>query len=181
LTKKVLLAVGIGIAIGAVMVVPALAITFKAIMEAIEDKEGKIINPKKVRRVLYNLEKKKLIALKEVNGELLATFNEAGKKLLLKYKFDELKIEKPKKWDKKWRMVVFDIPEKKKLARNALREKLKSLGFFQLQRSVFVHPFECQKEIELTTKIYEIEPYVYFVRADYLDNQERIKKQFDLR
>lgn len=177
--KTIFLAAGMGVAIGAVMVVPPLAITFKALMEAIESR-GRRIEPWKIKRALYNLEKRKLISLREVNGELLATFNEGGKKLLLKYKFDELEIGKSKEWDGKWRIVVFDIPEKKKLARNVLREKLRRLGFYQLQKSVFVHPFECQREIELVARAYEVEPYLYFVRAEYIDNQAKIQQKFNL-
>ena len=180
LVKKVVLAAGKGVAIGALVAFPPLALPFTNIMKIIEEIERKKLQKKKVRRVLYNLQKKRLVALKEINGELWVTFKEEGKKLLLKYKFDELKIKKPSRWDKKWRLVIFDIPEKKRLARDVLREKLRQLGFFQLQKSVFVHPFECQREIELIARFYEIEPYVYFIRADYIDNQEKIKEKFSL-
>jgi len=179
LVKKVILAAGAGVAIGAVMVVPPLAITFQAIMEAIE-KRGEKPTRKQVRKVLYNLEKRKLVSLKKSDGELLATFNERGRKLLLKYKFAELVIPKPREWDKKWRIVIFDIPEKKKVAREVLRDKLNQLGFFQLQKSVFIYPFECQREIELILRFYGIEPYVYFIRADYIDNEEKIREKFSL-
>jgi CRISPR-associated endonuclease Cas2 len=177
LIKKLALAVMVGVGIGAVMVVPPLAITFRAIMEAVES-GGKKPSREKVKRLLYNLEKRKLVAIKEVDGELLVTFNEKGKELLLRYKLDELKIPKPRRWDGRWRIVIFDIPEKKKLAREVLREKLKQLGFYKLQKSVFIHPFECQREIELIARVYEVEPYVYFIRADYIDNQEKIKEKF---
>jgi CRISPR-associated endonuclease Cas2 len=180
LVKKVVLAASAGVAIGAVMVVPPLAITFQAIMEAIEKREGEKPNRKQARKVLYNLKKRKLVSLKEVDGELWVTFNEEGKKLFLKYRLDELKISKPRKWDKKWRIVIFDIPEKKKVAREVLRDKLNQLGFFQLQKSVFVYPFECQREIELISRFYGIEPYVYFIRADYIDNEEKIREKFGL-
>lgn len=180
LIKKVALAAGKGVAVGALVAFPPLAMSFKTIMEIIEEREGRRPERKKIKRVLYNLEKRKLISLKEAGGELIATFNEKGKKLVLKYKFDELATKKPSKWDKKWRIVIFDIPEKKKRARGVLRDKLKQLGFYQLQRSVFVHPFECQREIELVSRFYEVEPYVYFIRADYIDNQEKLKEKFNL-
>lgn len=177
--KKVLQIAGAGLVIGTVTAFPPLAMSFNLIMEVFEEREQKI-SKTQVKRVLYNLEKKRLISLKETNGDLLATFNEKGKKLILKYKFDELEIKKPKKWDKKWRLVMFDIPEKKRLARDVLRRKLKSMNFYQIQRSVFIHPFECQREIELITKVYEIKPFVYFIRVDYIDNQKKLKEKFDL-
>lgn len=182
LVKKVILAAGAGVAIGAVMLVPPLAITFKAIMEIIMDRpwEKERLTTRKVRRVLYNLEKKNLVSLKRVDEDLLVTFNDEGKKLLVKYKFDDLTIPKPEVWDRSWRIVIFDIPEKRKKAREVLREKLESLGFNQLQKSVFVYPYECQKEIDLVAKIYEIEPYVFFIRANYIDSERLVKAKFDL-
>ena len=51
---------------------------------------------------------------------------------------DYLKIDKPKIWDKKWRIVVFDIPEKQRGARDSLRTYLKKLDFYELQKSIFI-------------------------------------------
>src|SRR3989344_6111044 len=62
---------------------------------------------------------------------------------------DSLEIKKPKRWDKKWRLVIFDIAQLKKIYREAFRGKLKELGFRPLQKSVWIHPFDCQPEIEL--------------------------------
>lgn len=53
--------------------------------------------------------------------------------------------EKP--WDKKWRLVAFDIPEKQRTTRETLRNKLLSLGFGQWQRSVYISPYDFSQEI----------------------------------
>lgn len=177
--RSVLLAAGIGIAFGASIVMPGLPIGLKAIIEALENRGAKI-SKREVKRTLKNLEKKKIISLKEADGELLVTFKEKGKELLLKYKIDELEIKKPKRWDGKWRIVIFDIPEKRKLAREVLRQKLKELGFRSIQKSVFVLPYECQREIELIKKVYEIEPFVCFIKAEFIDNQRKFIRIFDL-
>lgn len=177
--KSILLAAGIVVGFGASLVMPGLPIGLKAIMEALEDRDERI-SRREVKRTLKNLEKRKIISLKEVEGELLVTFKEKGKELLLRYKIDELEIKKPRRWDKKWRIVAFDIPEKKKLAREVLRQKLKDLGFRPIQKSVFVIPYECQREIELIKRVYEIEPFIRFIEADFIDNQEKFIKLFDL-
>lgn len=179
LAKKILMAAGVTVAFGASLVMPGLPIGLKAIMDVLEEGERKP-SRKQIRDSLRNLEKKKIISLREVDGELLVTFRERGRELLLRYKIDELKIEKPKKWDRKWRVVIFDIPEKERLARDILRRKLKELGFYRLQKSVFVLPYECRREIELVKKIYEIEPFVRFIIADLIDNQEKLIKKFNL-
>lgn len=179
LAKKILLAVGVAVGFGASLVMPGLPIGLKAIMDVLEEGKRKP-SRKQVRDSLRNLEKKKIISLREVDDELLVTFRERGKELLLRYRIDGLKIEKPKRWDRKWRIVIFDIPEKKRLARDVLRRKLKELGFYRLQRSVFVLPYECEREIELIKKLYEIEPFVRFIIANSIDNQEKLIKRFNL-
>ncbi len=67
---------------------------------------------------------------------------------------DALKIKKPKKWDGKWRIVIFDISQLKKVYRELFRSKLKELGFYQLQKSVWIVPFDCQDEIELLREFF---------------------------
>lgn len=90
----------------------------------------------------------------------------------------EISIPKPKRWDKKWRVVLFDIPETQRQARNALSSKLKALGFKQIQRSVWVHPFPCQIEIEYIKHSYKIEPYVTLAEIDKIDGHHKLVRQF---
>lgn len=51
-------------------------------------------------------------------------------------------------WDGKWRVVIWDIPEKRRMARDLLRYKLKQLGFLQLQRSIWVTKKNCTKVLQ---------------------------------
>lgn len=66
------------------------------------------------------------------------------------------KIERQDRWDGKWRIVIFDIPNKRKASRDALRGKLLSLGFIKVQESVYVYPFECAQVIAKLVKNYLI-------------------------
>lgn len=50
------------------------------------------------------------------------------------------------KWDKKWRIVIFDIEETSKQTRERFRRKLKELGFGMLQESVFISPYDIAKD-----------------------------------
>jgi DNA-binding transcriptional regulator PaaX len=65
-----------------------------------------------------------------------------------------------KRWDHLWRMVVFDIPEKKKNNRDQFREKLRELGFFPFQKSMYITPFACEKIIWDIARQYHITQYV---------------------
>lgn len=134
----------------------------------------------RIRKTFSQLRRERLIDFSEDDGEAKVVLTEAGKKQVLQYRLEEMKIEKPKRWDKKWRLVIFDIPEKLKRARNALREKLNELGFVQLQKSVWVHPYDCRNEIDFIAEVFDTAPYVRLAEADRIDGAEFLKEKFDL-
>jgi len=91
---------------------------------------------------------------------MVYTITEKGKEKIKKFILDELKINNPKTWDENWRLVIFDIPEERRKIREAFREKLESLGFYQCQKSVWIHPFPCMEEIEFLKDFFYIKPFV---------------------
>lgn len=131
---------------------------------------------------LTGLNKNKIIILKNNKDEFTIKLTEKGKKVVKKILFDNMKIEKQKKWDKKWRIVIFDIPEKKrgKHQRNLMRLKLQTIGFYQLQKSVWVHLYPCEKEVQLICEVYEINPYVNIITAEKIYNDDLLTKYFKL-
>jgi len=76
--------------------------------------------------------------------------------------------------------VAFDIPEDYKRARDALRRKLQQLGFRELQKSVFVFPYECKDEIEFIVEFFAIRKYVRYGVLDLIDNDLQLRKTFRL-
>lgn len=144
------------------------------------DKELAKIDQASLRKAIDGLYRNKLVDIKENEmGVVTLTLNDDGRQKVLSYKFDEMTIKKPKRWDKKWRMVLFDIPHSKKKIREALRFHLKHLGFVLYQKSIFIHPFECQNEIEFLTEFYQIRPYVRQITASYIDNDLHLRKIFN--
>ena len=105
---------------------------------------------------------------------------ENGKIKALRYELGDLQIETPTSWDGKWRVVVFDIPDKKRRARDALREKLQKMHFYPLQKSVWVHPYPCEKEIQFLCEFFEITPYVNIIVADNIYDDIKLRKYFNL-
>ena len=79
-----------------------------------------------------------------------------------------------------WRLVLFDIPEKRKTAREALRATLRKLGFGEFQKSVFIYPYECQNELDYIIEFFKIRPYVRTITAIIMDNELHLKNKFDL-
>ena len=108
-----------------------------------------------VKSTLGKLSDRGLIVFKKSkNGKTFAGLTDKGKQELLRYRLEELVINKPLRWDKKWRVVMFDIKEFKRNDRARLRVELTSLGFVRLQNSVWVYPYECDEFITLLKTYY---------------------------
>jgi DNA-binding transcriptional regulator PaaX len=109
------------------------------------------------------------------DGSVIVSLSEKGKLRALNLRFRRLHNKK-EKWDEKWRMVAFDIPEDCKRGRNALRYRLATAGFYELQESLFLYPYDCEKEIKAFIKLFKLEKYVRFALLEYIDNEEDVKK-----
>lgn len=77
-----------------------------------------------------------------------------------------LNLKKQKKWDGKWRLVIFDIPEERKKIRDSFRSHLKRLGFVEFQKSVFAFPYPCEDEIAILINFHRLNGNVR-----YMDSQ----------
>lgn len=140
----------------------------------------KKLSERKIAKALERFKRNKLIILSEENGNFKVELTEKGKRIVKKIQLDNMKPEKPAVWDKKWRVVIFDIPDKKRVARDALREKLQKMKFYQLQKSVWVCPYFCEKEIQFLCEFFEITPYVNLITADNIYNDIILRKYFKL-
>lgn len=58
-------------------------------------------------------------------------------------------IPMPVRWDGKWRVVMFDVPEKRKRVRDTLRMLLRSAGFVHFQDSAWIQPYPCDELVTL--------------------------------
>lgn len=77
------------------------------------------------------------------------------------------KLQNPgSKWDGKWRIVIFDIPEKRRAARDLLRYNLKSWGFTPWQRSVWVSKGNCTSLLRDYIQKVGIEDWVLVIESD---------------
>ena len=144
-------------------------------------KEWRKINERSLREAIKNLYKSKMVDYKEnSDGTVNLVLSEGGKNKILKYNLDKIEIKKPVQWDKLWRLVIFDIPEKKNIGRKALAAKLKELNFYPMQKSVFIHPYECKNEIDFIAEMFELAPYVRFLRVKDVDIELDLKNKFHL-
>ena len=144
-------------------------------------KEWEWIDKRNLRRTIQSLYKSRLIDAKDnPDGTTTIVLTQHGKTHALRYEIDTISIPPMNKWDRKWRIVMFDIPEKHKRARDALSQSLKRMGFAQLQKSVFVHPFDCSKEIMFVTEFFNLSRYIRHVLAEHIDIETVLMKKFHL-
>lgn len=86
----------------------------------------------------------------------------------------------PRKWDKRWRIVIFDIPEDRRKARDLLRDRLIAIGFVRLQASVWVYPHDCEDVITLLKTSFVIGREVLYIVADHVERDSELRARFGL-
>lgn len=127
---------------------------------------------------LWRLEKQGYINRYKQGKKNILKLTKIGMKKALKYTLKNCKIKSPQKWDKKWRVVVFDIPEEKKSFRELIRLKLKNLGFFQLQKSVWVYPYECKEIIDSLKFVYSLNAYIQYMVVETIETEINLIDHF---
>ncbi len=117
---------------------------------------------------------------KNSNGQTIIRLTSKGKKELKLYNLKHRSISKPRRWDGKYRLIIFDIKEWKRGVRDDLRDWLKNLGFLPLQRSVWVHPYECREILVLLKAHFKIGREVLYITADEVENDRWLRQEFGL-
>lgn len=141
----------------------------------------KELSKKKSVNTFNYLKRRGLIEVKREGYDARITLTKEGKKLAGKYQIDDLEIESPKKWDKKYRLIIFDIPNATRLMRDILRRKLKEWRFYPLQKSVWVHAFDCKAEIELLREFLGInKKQLLVLEVNKIENDRFLRKFFHI-
>src|SRR3990167_264677 len=91
-----------------------------------------------------------------------------------------LRIERPSTWDGRWRIVIFDIRENKSGIRTRVRRLLQQLEFLQLQKSVWVHPYDCEEIITLIKTDLHIGRNILYIIADVIEYDKPLRQHFGL-
>jgi CRISPR-associated endonuclease Cas2 len=151
-----------------------------ALFNLFTDPKQRKFDKRKFRSTVRYMRDKEYIGFKEKGDEITLTLLEKGHEKALKYSVEDMKIEIPAVWDKKWRLVLFDIPEEQRLARNVLKEKLDELGFAVIQKSVYAYPYACHNELDFLRALYNIAPYVKLMVVEKIEDEELLKKRFGL-
>lgn len=152
---------------------------YLVIKALIKKQFGAKYDNKQIGNSLRYLKRKKFIAFENKSDKMRIVLTKLGLKHLQNADLNLIKIT-PHAWDGKWRIVMFDIPEEHKPARHVFRRKLKELGFVHFQRSVFLLPFKCEKEISELAVWLSINSYVHILSADRFPNDKLLLKRFQI-
>jgi len=112
------------------------------------------------------------------NGSLRLTV--AGERTLRALEFKKYRVKAPKRWDGRWRVLIFDIPERRKKVRDQVRRMLWSVGFIRLQDSVWLYPYDCEDLAVLLKGELRIGQDLLYLVVDSLENDIRFRKHFKL-
>lgn len=132
------------------------------------------------KTALGRLATKGLITFEEREGKRYARVTEAGEQLLALESMREANARKPKRWDGRWRVVLFDIPERRRGVRNRLRLFMSEYGFVRLQDSVWIYPYDCEDLIALAKANFRIGFDVLYMIAERLERDKHLREHFGL-
>lgn len=104
------------------------------------------------RRITQAITRLEHAGLVQTSGQYASrrvVLTDKGRTMIDKVYANEYRIPEPAFWDGKWRVVMFDIREKRRRTRSQLRSLLMGAGFLRLQDSVWVYPYPCDEFIGL--------------------------------
>lgn len=135
-----------------------------------------------IRNMFAYLRRRGYLKIDQRGRQIYIRLTKEGKKFAGKYQINDLRILPQRSWDRKWRILLFDIPHFIRIQREALRGKLKELGFQLLQKSVWVHAYPCEKEVELLRNFFGLRyDQIHLLVTDSLGAREQeMRRSFHL-
>lgn len=168
--QKLVLATAVGAAgIAAALVAPG-------VLGAM-GKLGLIPSPRQLEIIKHSRSRLVARGLLVYEGRFLR-LTQKGEKVLRRLQVHDFKLKRPKRWDRKWRVLIFDIPERRKGLRPKIRYTLTAIGFVRLQDSVWVYPYDCEDLITLLKADFKVGKDMLYLIVDSLENDTHLKNHF---
>lgn len=143
------------------------------------NKLGILPNPRRKEYVSSSASKLvKRGLLKFENGYYQLT--STGKRILRRLELADYKLKQPKKWDGKWRILIYDIAERKGVIRRQIMELFKQIGLYRLQDSVWVYPYDCEEIMGLLKTEFGVGKEILYIIADEIENDRHLRLEFGL-
>jgi len=137
--------------------------------------------PKHRQKEIFNSSRNRLVkaGLLAYEGKFIR-LTAKGEAKLYQLEQHDYKLARPKRWDKKWRILIFDIPERRRALRARIRRTIVSVGFMRLQKSVWVYPYDCEDFVNLIKADFKIGKDLLYLIVDSIENDKFIKEYFQL-
>lgn len=132
---------------------------------------------------LHYLKREKYIGIRrEKNGTVRISLTASGRKQARRHFLtDRMRIPRPKRWDKMWRVIIFDLPAEKRRQRNAIRVLLRTMGAVMLQKSVWAFPYDCKASVrDLSAEFGLSEGELRLMEVSDIGKDEGLRRQFGL-
>ena len=133
-----------------------------------------------VSNSINRLKEKGYISFENTRKGTFVRLTDKGDSRLRLIEAHDFNIKKPARWDGKWRIIIFDIKEKRKSLRDKIRLTLTSIGFIRLQDSVWVYPYPCEDLIVLLKADFMVGKDVLYITADNIENDRGLRGHFRL-
>lgn len=136
---------------------------------------------RRITQAITRLEKIGLVRTSGASGRRSIFLTKKGNMMIAAIHASEYRIPEPAFWDGKWRIIMFDISERRRTVRAQLRSLLFGAGFLRLQDSVWVYPYPCEEFVGLIRAHIKsgTGEMLSFV-AEALEADKRLRNHFNL-
>lgn len=133
-----------------------------------------------ITKAFYYLKSRGYIKLRPEGKDIRVEISQKGRKKILKMRLDNLQIKSAEPWDGCWWVVLGDIPTEARYEAGRFRFKLKEFGFYPLQRTVWLYPYDPRNEIDFVSASFGLDRFITVLRADCLDSddEKKLKRHF---
>ncbi|MDO8408186.1 MAG: hypothetical protein Q7S95_03045 [bacterium] len=122
------------------------------------------------------------IIFEKRNGKQYARITDTGRKVLA---FEQEKTRlgsgKKRRWNGRWRVIIFDIPERRRRTRDRLRIVMQEVGFVRLQDSVWVFPHDCEDFVTLLKAELKVGSAILYMVVEQIENDKHLRTHFGLK
>jgi len=138
------------------------------------------LRPPMINKGILNLRKNGYLKMKKIQNKRRLYLTSKGRVEIIKNILQQKK-EKELKWDEKWRAVIFDVPEVSRRDRDFLRRELLWIGFKELQKSVWIYPYEIEKELKALLELWKADfaGDIRFLAIENMDDRD-LREYFNL-
>jgi len=145
-------------------------------------KKKKYSPPQAIKRNLETFIRLGLVEnVRNKDGEPSLRLTKKGQwEAMLRHRAFPKALKQEKKWDKMWRVVIFDVPNVKNKKRSDLRRAMQMYGFKPIQKSAWVYPYECDDFISLLKSHLGISSDVLYMKVSYIENDRHLQNEFGL-